>query len=119
MGGDGGSVKVTQNFPAVFALRPARTRAALSVASTHSLRRPKVTQIYTKTGNLRAGQLLSGRTQLDSKVRYLDVELEDALAIAEAIEIYNFWAVFRDGTERSFTATLDAAAHCVQDTIDR
>lgn len=54
---------------------------------THSLRRTKVTQIYKKTGNLRAVQLLLGYTKMDSTVRYLGVELEDALAIAEAIEI--------------------------------
>ena len=54
---------------------------------THSMRRTKVTQIYRKTGNLRAVQLLLGHTKMDSIVRYLRVELEDALAIAEAIEI--------------------------------
>ena len=48
---------------------------------------PKVTQIYKKTGNLRAVQLLLGHTKMDSTVRYLGVELEDALAISEAIEI--------------------------------
>ena len=54
---------------------------------THSMRRTKVTQIYKKTGNLRAVQFLLGHTKMDSTVRYLGVELEDALAIAEAIEI--------------------------------
>ncbi len=54
---------------------------------THSMRRTKVTQIYKKTGNFRAVQLLLGHTKLDSTVRYLGVELEDALAIAEAIEM--------------------------------
>lgn len=54
---------------------------------THSMRRTKVTQIYKKTGNLRAVQLLLGLTKMDSTVRYLGVELEDALAISEAIEI--------------------------------
>ena len=54
---------------------------------THSMRRTKVIQIYKKTGNLRAVQLLLGHTKMDSTVRYLGVELEDALAIAEAIEI--------------------------------
>lgn len=47
----------------------------------------KVTQIYKKTENLRAVQLLLRHTKMDSTVRYLGVELEDALAIAEAIEI--------------------------------
>jgi site-specific recombinase XerC len=54
---------------------------------THSMRRTKVTQIYKKTGNLRAVLLLLGHTKLDSTVRYLGVELEDALATSEAIEI--------------------------------
>ena len=54
---------------------------------THTMRRTKVTQIYKKTGNLRAVQLLLGHTKMDSTVRYLGVELEDALAISEAIEI--------------------------------
>ena len=44
-------------------------------------------QIHKKTGNLRAVQLLLGHTKMDIIVRYLGVELEDALAIAEAIEI--------------------------------
>ncbi len=54
---------------------------------THSMRRTKVTQIYKKTGNLRAVQLFLGHTKMDSTVRYLGVELEDALTISEAIEI--------------------------------
>lgn len=54
---------------------------------THSLRRTKVVHIYRKTGNLRAVQRLLGHTKMDSTVRYLGVELEDALAIAEAEEI--------------------------------
>ena len=58
-----------------------------SAYGPHSLRRTKVTQIYKKTGNLRAVQLLLGHTKMDSTVRYLGVEHEDALAIAEAIEI--------------------------------
>ena len=54
---------------------------------THSMRRTKVAQIYRKTGNLRAVQLLLGHTKMDSTVRYLGVELEDALEISEAVEI--------------------------------
>lgn len=50
---------------------------------TPSLRRTKAAQIYRKTGNLRAVQLLLGHTKVDSTVRYLGVELEDALNIAE------------------------------------
>ena len=58
-----------------------------SAYGTHSIRRTKVAQIYRKTGNLRAVQLLLGHTKMDSTVRYLGVELEDALAIAESVEI--------------------------------
>lgn len=58
-----------------------------SAYGTHSMRRTKVAQIYRKTGNLRAVQLLLGHTKMDSTVRYLGVELEDALAIAAAVEI--------------------------------
>ena len=53
---------------------------------THSMRRTKVAQIYRKTGNLRAVQLLLGHTKMHT-VRYLGVELEDALEIAEGVEI--------------------------------
>ncbi len=58
-----------------------------SAYGTHSMRRTKVAEIYRKTGNLRAVQLLLGHTKMDSTVRHLGVELEDALAIAETIEI--------------------------------
>ena len=54
---------------------------------THSLRRTKAAQIYRKTGNLRAVQLLLGHTKLESTVRYLDIEVDDALEIAERIEL--------------------------------
>lgn len=58
-----------------------------SAYGTHSMRRTKVAQIYKKTGNLRAVQLLLGHTKMDSTVRYLGVELDDALEISERIEI--------------------------------
>lgn len=54
---------------------------------THSLRRTKAAEIYRKTGNLRAVRLLLGHTKVDSTVRYLEVELEDALSIAENIDL--------------------------------
>ncbi len=55
--------------------------------ATHSMRRTKATLIYRKTGNLRAVQLLLGHTKIDSTVRYLVVEVEDALTLAESIEL--------------------------------
>jgi len=54
---------------------------------THSLRRTKATLIYRRTGNLRAVQLLLGHTKVESTVRYLGVEVDDALAIAEQVEV--------------------------------
>ena len=54
---------------------------------THSLRRTKATLIYRRTGNLRAVQLLLGHTKIESTVRYLGVEVDDALAIAEQVDI--------------------------------
>lgn len=50
---------------------------------THSLRRTKAALIYRKTGNLRAMQPLLGHTKLESTVRYLGVEVDDAIAISE------------------------------------
>jgi integrase len=58
-----------------------------SLFGTHSLRRTKATLIYRKTGNLRAVQLLLGHTKIESTVRYLGVEVDDALAIAEQVEV--------------------------------
>jgi integrase len=54
---------------------------------THSLRRTKATLIYRRTGNLRAVQLLLGHTRIESTVRYLDIEVDDALAIAEQVDV--------------------------------
>ena len=51
------------------------------------MRRTKATLIYRKAGNLRAGQLLLGHTKIDSALRYLGVEVENALALAEGIEL--------------------------------
>jgi integrase len=58
-----------------------------SAYGTHSLRRTKPAQIYKKTGNLRAVQLLLGHTKLESTVRYLGIEVDDALAISEQVEL--------------------------------
>ncbi len=54
---------------------------------THSVRRTKPTLIYRRTRNLRAVQLLLGHTKLESTVRYLGIEVDDALEIAEQTEV--------------------------------
>ena len=54
---------------------------------THSMRRTKATIIYRRTHNLRAVQLLLGHTKLESTVRYLGIEVDDALEIAERTEV--------------------------------
>lgn len=54
---------------------------------THSLRRTKASMIYKATGNLRAIQILLGYTKIENTVRYLGVDIEDALLLAERTEI--------------------------------
>jgi integrase len=54
---------------------------------THSLRRTKATLIYRRTGNLRAVQLLLGHTKIESTARYLGIEVDDALTIAEQVDV--------------------------------
>ena len=80
-----------------------------SAYGTHSMRRTKVTQIYEKTGNLRAVQLLPGHTRMDSSVRYLGVEPEDAIAIAEAIEIQQLRVAFTGGPNWTLALPDNAA----------
>ena len=58
-----------------------------SVYGTHSLRRTKAAQIYKMTGNLRASQLLLGACETRKHLRYLGIEVDDALAISEQVEI--------------------------------
>lgn len=54
---------------------------------THTMRRTKVALIYRRTKNLRAIQLLLGHTKLESTVRYLGIEVDDALEMAEQTEV--------------------------------
>jgi integrase len=58
-----------------------------SAYGTHSMRRTKASLIYRRTKNIRAVQLLLGHTKLESTVRYLGIEVEDALEIAEQTEV--------------------------------
>ena len=54
---------------------------------THLLRRTKATLVYRRIGNLRAVQLLLGHTKIESTVRYLGIDVDDALAIAEQVDV--------------------------------
>lgn len=54
---------------------------------THSMRRTKASMIYKATGNLRAIQILLGHSKIENTVRYLGVDIEDALLLAERTEI--------------------------------
>lgn len=58
-----------------------------SAYGTHSMRRTKASLIYRRTGNLRAVQLLLGHTKIESTVRYLGIEVDDALEMAERTEV--------------------------------
>lgn len=73
-------IRLVKQWVALIGLEPA-------AYGSHSLRRTKVSILYRKTGNLRACQLLLGHTKLESTVRYLGVELDDALALSEGLEI--------------------------------
>jgi integrase len=64
-----------------------RCRVDSSAYGTHSMRRTKATLIYKRTKNLRAVQLLLGHSKLESTVRYLGIEVDDALEISEQTEI--------------------------------
>jgi integrase len=72
--------RIVQNWVRSIGLNPA-------TYGTHSLRRTKAALIYRKTGNLRAVQLLLGHSKLESTVRYLGVEVDDALAMSEQVEL--------------------------------
>ncbi len=58
-----------------------------SLYGTHSLRRTIAALIYRRTGNLRAVQILLGHTKIESTVRYLGVEVDDAIAISEQVDV--------------------------------
>ena len=65
------------------------------------MRRTKASLIYRRTKNLRAVQLLLGHTKLESTVRYLGIEVDDALELAEQTEVNSYSAgSLRNGRER-------------------
>ena len=72
--------RLVQDWVASIGLDPAKF-------GTHSLRRTKAVLIYRRTGNLRAVQLLLGHLNIESTVRYLGIEVNDAIEIAEKIDI--------------------------------
>ena len=58
-----------------------------SAYGTHSMRHTKASLIYRRTKNLRTVQLLPGHTKIESTVRYLGIEVDDALELAEQTEV--------------------------------
>ncbi|MFW3616867.1 tyrosine-type recombinase/integrase [Billgrantia antri] len=72
--------RIVKNWVTAIGLEP-------SAYGTHTLRRTKVSLIHRRTKNLRAVQLLLGHTKLESTVRYLGIEVDDALFIAEQTEV--------------------------------
>ena len=76
----------TQQY-ARFGLSGLQRSASTRTFSTRTLRRTKATFIYRRAGNLRAVQLLLGHTKIDSTVRYFGIEVADALAIAEQVDV--------------------------------
>ncbi|HSQ99750.1 MAG TPA: tyrosine-type recombinase/integrase [Sphingomicrobium sp.] len=72
--------RIVKSWAGSIALDPA-------VYGTHSMRQTKPTLIYRRTKNLRAVQLLLGHTKLESTVRYLGIEVDDALELAEKTEV--------------------------------
>lgn len=72
--------RIVQGWVSSIGLNPA-------TYGTHSLRRTKAALIYRRTGNLRAVQLLLGHSKLESTVRYLGVEVDDAIAISEGVDL--------------------------------
>jgi integrase len=81
------SAMTTRQYARLLADWVAGHWARPNVFGTHSLRRTKATLIYRRTGNLRAVQLLLGHTKIESTVRYLGIEVDDALSIAEQVEV--------------------------------
>ena len=72
--------RIVEQWVSQFGLDPA-------AYGTHSMRRTKAALIYRRTKNLRAVQLLVGHTKLESTVRYLGIEVDDALEMAEKTEV--------------------------------
>ncbi|MGC2462666.1 MAG: tyrosine-type recombinase/integrase [Steroidobacteraceae bacterium] len=85
--GDSGQCMTTRQYARLLSEWIASIGLDSKLFGTHSLRRTKATLIYRRTGNLRAVQLLLGHTKIESTVRYLGIEVDDALAIAEQVDV--------------------------------
>jgi integrase len=85
--GDGSRVLTTRQYARLVQDWVASIGLDPSKFATHSLRRTKAGLIYRRTGNLRAVQLLLGHSKIESTVRYLGIEVDDAIELAEKIEI--------------------------------
>ncbi len=83
----GGQCLTTRQYARLVSTWIASIGLDASLFGTHSLRRTKATLIYRRTGNLRAVQLLLGHTKVESTVRYLGIEVDDALRIAEQVDV--------------------------------
>ena len=82
-----GQSMTTRQYAPLLSERPTAIGLDPRVYDTHSLRRTKATLIYRRTGNLRAVQLPRGHTKIESMVRYLGIDVDDALAISEHVDI--------------------------------
>ncbi len=80
-------ISLTRQYARIVHAWVESARLDSSAYGTPSMRRTKAAQIYRKTGNLRAVQLLLGHTKLESTVRYLGIEVDDALSISEQVEL--------------------------------
>lgn len=85
--GDSGRALSTRQYARLVADWVGRVGLAPALFGTHALRRTKATLIYRRTGNLRAVQLLLGHSKIESTVRYLGIEVDDAIEIAEKIDV--------------------------------
>lgn len=85
--GEGQKPITTRHYARLTDSWSASVRLAARLYGIHSLRRTKVDLICRRIGNLRAVQMLLGHTKIESTVRYLAVELGDALAISEGIDL--------------------------------
>jgi site-specific recombinase XerC len=81
------SIFSTRQYARIVAKRIDEIGLSSAAYGTHSICRTKASLIYRRTKNLRAVQLLLGHTKLESTLRYLGIEVDDALEMAEQTEV--------------------------------